>query len=172
VEHLDEPSPCLARVGSLRRLIDELDAEIDLFDRLVRGRLVADPGYHAVQRIPGIGPILGAVFVAEIGDVHRFPGPAQLASWAGMTPKHHESDTHVHRGRITKQGSRLVRWAAIESVQRLGPHTGVGAVRERVGDRRGRNIGAVAAARCQLEHVYYALRDGHVRALHQHPAVA
>jgi transposase len=167
LERLELPSPYLARVGSLRRLIEELDAEIDLFARLVRGRLVTDPGYLAVQRIPGIGPVLAAVFVAEIGDVHRFPGPAQLASWAGLTPKHHESDTHVHRGRITKQGSRLVRWAAIESVQRLGPRTGVGELRERVGDRRGRNIGAVAAARAQLGHVYYALRDGHVRALGQ-----
>jgi transposase len=89
--------------------------EIDLFARLIRGRLAADPGYRAVQTIPGIGPTLGAVFAAEIGEVTRFPGPGQLASWAGLTPKHHESDTHVHRGRITKQGSRLVRWAAIES---------------------------------------------------------
>ena len=63
--------------------------------------------------------MLGAVFVAEIGDVHRFPGPEQLTSWAGLTPRHRESDTTVHRGRITKQGSRLVRWAAIESVKIL-----------------------------------------------------
>src|SRR6186997_3203667 len=163
LERLDAPAPYLARVGSLRRLIDDLDVEIDLFARLIRGRLVADPGYRAVQTIPGIGPVLAAVFVAEIGDVHRFPGPAQLASWAGLTPKHHESDTHVHRGRITKQGSRLVRWAAIESVQALGPGTGAGRLKHRVGDRRGRNIGKTAAARQQLTYVYYAMRDGHVR---------
>ncbi|MGB8382750.1 MAG: IS110 family transposase [Dermatophilaceae bacterium] len=172
LERLRAPAPYLARVGSLRRLIDELDEEIDLFDRLVRGRLVKDRGYAAVQRIPGIGPVLGAVFVAEIGDVRRFPGPSQLTCWAGLTPKHHESDTHVHRGRITKQGSRLVRWAAIESVQVLGPSTGAGRVKHRVGDRRGRNIGKTAAARQQLEYVYYALRDGHVRALHQRPRAA
>jgi len=172
LEHLDVPAPYLARIGSLRRLIDDLDVEIDLFARLVRGRLVADPGYRAVQTIPGIGPTLGAVFVAEIGDVTRFPSPPQLASWAGLTPKHHESDTHVHRGRITKQGSRLVRWAAIESVQVIGgAHTPAGALRERVAARRGRNIGKVAAARRQLGHVYYALRDGHVRAL-QHRGAA
>ena len=112
-----------------------------------------------------MGPTLAAVFVAEIGDVHRFARPQQLCSWAGLTPKHHESDTHVRRGRITKQGSRLVRWAAIESVKRLGPHTGVGPLKARVAERRGKNIGAVAAARRQIEHVYYALRDGHVRAL-------
>ncbi len=82
-----------------------------------------------------------------------------------MTPKHHESDKHVHRGRITKQGSRLVRWAAIESVQILPKTSVVGRIRDRVGDRRGRNIGVVAAARRQLEFVFYALRDHRVRAL-------
>ncbi|WP_083807866.1 transposase [Intrasporangium calvum] len=103
--------------------------------------------------------------VAEIGDVTRFKSAAHLTSWAGLTPKHHESDTHVRRGRITKQGSRLVWWAAIESVKRLGPLTGAGPLRERVAAKRGKNIGTVAAARRQLEHVYHALRDGHVRVL-------
>ena len=159
--------PYVARVRSLRRLIEDLDFEIDLFAGIVRGRLARDPGYLAVQQIPGIGPVLGAVFVAEVGDVTRFDTAAQLACWAGLTPKHRESDTHVHRGRITKQGSRLVRWAAVESVQLLPAHTKVGAVRERVAARRGRNIGVVAAARAQVELVYYALRDHHVRALHQ-----
>ena len=106
-----------ARIASLRRLIEAFDFEIDVFARLVQGRLAADPGYSAVQTIPGVGPVLAAVFVAEIGDVTGSPGPAQLACWAGLTPRHHESDTTVHRGRITKQGSRLVRWAAVEAVQ-------------------------------------------------------
>ena len=163
------PGPYAARVRSLRRLIEDLDFEIDLFAGIVRGRLARDPGYVAVQQIPGIGPILGAVFVAEVGDVTRFATAAQLACWAGLTPKHRESDTHVHRGRITKQGSRLVRWAAVESVQILPAHTKVGAVRDRVAARRGRNIGVVAAARAQIELVYYALRDHHVRALHARP---
>jgi transposase len=80
-----------------------------------------------------------------------WPGPKaasrQLACWAGLTPKHHESDTHVHRGRITKHGSRLVRWAAVEPVKRVGPHAKVGAIRDRVAARRGADIHAVAAAR-------------------------
>src|SRR4051794_31140558 len=97
---------------SQERLIDTLDVEVDLFTRLARAKLAADP-YRAVQSIPGIGPVLAAVFVAEIGDVTRFPTAAHLASWAGLTPKHHESDTHVRRGGITKQGSKLVRWAAV-----------------------------------------------------------
>jgi len=111
------------------------------------------------------------VFVAEIGDVHRFATAEKLTCWAGLTPKHHESDTHVRRGRITKQGSRLIRWAAVESVQILPKISRVGQIRDGVAARRGHNIGVVAAARRQLEYVYYALRDHHVRALHT-PAAA
>lgn len=151
------------RVDSLLRLINAFDVEIDAAAKASAAQLAGHRGYAAVQTIPGIGPILGAVFVVEIGDVTRFGGPTQLASWAGLTPKHHESDTTVHRGRITKQGSRLVRWAAVEAVQRTGKHTRIGAYRDRVAERRGRNIGVVAAARELVELVYYALRDGTVR---------
>ena len=105
-------------------------------------------------------------------DFTRFASAPKLTCWAGLTPKHHESDTHVHRGSITKQGSRLVRWAAIESVKAITARSPAGVLRERVADRRGRNIGAVAAARRQLEFVFYGLRDGHVRALEHRPRVA
>jgi transposase len=157
-------APCAARIGSLRRVIDLLDFEIDHAAGMVRGRLALDPGYVAVQTIPGIGPTLAAVLVAEIGDITRFTRPQQLTCWAGLTPIHHESDAHVHRGRITKQGSRLVRWAVVESVQILPATTVVGRFRDRVAARPGRNIGVVAAARRQLEYAYYALRDHYVRA--------
>jgi transposase len=158
-----------SRVDSLLRVITALDFEIDLYAKLVGGRLRADPGYAAIQQIPGVGPLLGAVFVAEIGDITRFGRPQQLASWAGLTPKHHESDTTVHRGRITKQGSRLVRWAAVEAVQRVPDHTRLGQTRDRIGERRGRNIGVVAAARELITLVFYGLRDHHIRCL---PATA
>jgi transposase len=160
------PGPYAARTQSLLRLIEDLEVEIELFTRLTRGRLAANPEYVAVQQLPGVGPVLAAVFVAEVGDVTRFRTASQLTCWAGLTPKHHESDTKVHRGRITKQGSRLVRWAAVESVKRLGPTHVVGAYKKQVADRRGKNIGTVAAARKQTEFVFYALRDHHVRALH------
>ena len=154
-----------ARVDSALRLIAGLDFEIELFGKQVAGRLCRDRGYLAIQALPGVGPVLAAVFVAEIGDIGRFRRAEQLASWAGLTPTHHESDTTVHRGPITKQGSRLVRWAAVEAVQRVGAHTRLGQVRDRVGRRRGRNIGVVAAARELTELVFYGLRDGRVRCL-------
>ena len=154
-----------SRVDSLLRVIGALDFEIDTFARLVTGRLRTDPGYVAIQAFPGVGPTLAGVFVAEIGDITRFARAGQLASWAGLTPKHHESDTTVHRGRITKQGSTLVRWAAVEAVQRVPAHTRLGQVRDRVAARRGRNVGVVAAARELTGLVFYGLRDLHIRAL-------
>ena len=58
------------------------------------------------------------VFVAEIGDISRFRRPEQLCCWAGLTPRHRESDDKVQRGSISKQGSVLLRWAAVEAVAR------------------------------------------------------
>jgi transposase len=164
LDELALDAPFHARVLSLRRLIDAFTFEIDVLAKRIAAQLARDPGYRAVQAIPGVGPILAAVFVAEIGDVTRFLRPEKLCCWAGMTPKHRESDTKVHRGRITKQGNPLVRWAAIEAVQRL--HGGaIGQTRARLTERRGANIAKVAAARKLLTLVFYGLRDGHVRCL-------
>ena len=153
------------RVESLRDLIEVLDREIAMLQERVDRALADDAGWRAVQTIPGVGPVLGAIFVAEIGDVSRFPTAHHLASWAGLTPTHHESDTTVRRGHITKQGSRLVRWAAVEAVTRQHGSTAIRAHHHRVAERRGKNIGRVAAARKLVTLVYYGLRDGEIRCL-------
>jgi transposase len=155
-----------ARVNSLCRLVEAFDFEIQVATHLVTTTLAHHPGYQAIQAIPGVGPTLAAVFVAEIGDVARFTSARHLTSWAGLTPRHRESDTTVHRGPITKQGSGLLRWAAIEAVQRV-PATAGWLVSTRAGitARRGHNTATVAVARKLLTLVYYGLRDGHIRCL-------
>jgi len=106
---LQLPAAYRLRVDSLLELIDAYDFEVDRLGRLIASRLNEDRAYHAIQTIPGIGSVLAAVFVAEIGDITRFARPPALCSWAGLTPRHHESDTTVVGGHITKQGSKLVR---------------------------------------------------------------
>jgi transposase len=103
------------RVNSLRQLIEHVDGEIEMVERQVAPIFAGDLGFGAIQAIPGVGPVLAAVFVAEIGDIERFKSARHLCSWAGLTPTHKESDVTVRRGHITKQGSRLVRWAAVEA---------------------------------------------------------
>src|SRR4029453_16893095 len=85
------------RIASLRRLLVAYDQEITLLGREIATALAGDVGYLAMQAIPGVGPGLAAVFVGEIGNVHRFAGAPQLCSWAGLTPRHRESDTTVRR---------------------------------------------------------------------------
>ena len=163
-----------ARVVSLRMLLATLEGEIAEFDRRIAAALAGHPGYRTLQQLSGVGPVFAAVFIAEIGDVARFATADKLTCWAGLTPRHRESDTTVHRGRVTKQGSKLVRWAAVEAVQRSS-EPAVAAIRTRIADRRGRpgrpgqrtgrNIAKVAAARVLLKLVYYGLRDGQIRAL-------
>ncbi len=153
------------RVESLRDLIEHVNREIAMLEEQTAPYFAGDLGYHAVQAIPGVGPVLASVFVAEIGDIARFKSARHLSSWAGLTPGHKESDVTVHRGHITKQGSRLVRWAAVEAVAHQRGDTPIRAHHRRVGERRGTQIGRVAAARKLLILVYYGLRDGEIRCL-------
>jgi transposase len=165
LDGLDLPEGYSLRLESLRDLIVNYDREIVSLDRRIAIRLADHPGYRAIQAIDGVGPILAAVFVAEIGDVTRFPTADRLCSWAGMTPKHRESDTKVRRGSISKQGSRLLRWAAVEAVQKNHAGGDFKTAYRQIAQRRGRNIAKVAAGRKLLTLVYYGLRDGHIRCL-------
>jgi len=153
------------RVRSLRRLIKLYDTEITKLDARIADVFKGDEGYEAIQAIHGVGPVLAAIFTAELGDVTRFRSAKQVTSWAGLTPRHRESDTTVHRGSITKQGPPLVRWAAIEAVSKNHGGDPIKDHYRRVAERRGRNKGRVAAARKVLTLVYYGLRDGEIRSL-------
>jgi transposase len=166
LDELKLPQPYAGKVASLRQLAGGLTAEIGLLEQVLGDLLAGHEGYAAIQQLPGIGPVLAAVIAAEIGDIRRFPGPGQLASWAGLTPRHHESDTKVIRGHITKQGSRMLRWAVTEAIQRQPAGTRPRQVKDGIIARRGKeakNIAKVAAARELLTLVFYGMRDGDVR---------
>jgi transposase len=173
LDQLVLPQPFAAKVASLRALTGVLDGQIARLGQEAAGMLAGDRGYAAVRELPGIGPVLGAVICAEIGDVRRFGKPGQLCSWAGLTPRHRESDTKVIRGHVTKQGSRILRWALIEAIQHQPAGTRPARAKDAILARRGpgaRSIAKTAAARVLLTQVFYALRDGHVRSAGHPPA--
>jgi transposase len=162
------PQPYAGKVASLRTLAGELTTEITMLEAAIAELLADHDGYHAIRALPGIGPVLAAVLVAEIGDITRFACPARLCSWAGLTPRHRESDVKVRRGHITKQGSPLVRWALMEAIQHVPAGHPLRQRKDAILARRGsqaRNIAKVAAARQLLTWVFYAMRDGQVRTL-------
>jgi transposase len=160
--------PYAGKVDSLRTLAGELTAEITLLETAIADLLEHHDGYHAIQALPGIGPVLAAVLVAEIGDITRFATPARLCSWAGLTPRHRESDVKVRRGHITKQGSPLVRWALVEAIQHVPAGHPLRQRKDAILARRGdqaKHIAKIATARQLLTWVFYAMRDGQVRDL-------
>ena len=84
LDELPMPQPYAGKVASLRQLAGTLTDEITLLDKVLGDLLAGHEGYAAIQALPGIGPV--PVAVGGIGDIRRFPGPGQLASWAGLTP--------------------------------------------------------------------------------------
>ncbi len=168
LDGLGLPQLYAGKVTSLRQLAGGLTTEITMLSEVLADLLAGDRGYRVIQQLPGIGPVLAAVITAEIGDVTRFRHAGQLCSWAGLTPRHRESDVKVARGHVTKQGSRMLRWALIEAVQRVPRDSVIGSAKDAIIARRGkeaRNIAKVAAARRLLTLVFYGLRDGQIRCL-------
>ena len=54
---------------------------------------------------------------------------------------------------------------AVEAISARNCEPCLAAIKSRVGERRGRGIGRVAAARHLLTLVFYGMRDGHIRCL-------
>jgi transposase len=62
--------------------------------------------------IPGIADITAARLLAEIPPLERFSGAPQLAAYAGLTPREHQSGATVsRRGHLTKTGNAHLRHA-------------------------------------------------------------
>ena len=162
----------LTRVTSLRELIEVYDRQVASLERQIHQRLRHDRGYQAIQALHGVGRTIAAIFVAEIGDVARFRSAAALCSWAALTPRHREYDTKVTRSGITKMGSPLVRWAALEAIARYKGGSELQAEFRRIAERRGTNKARIAVARKLLTLVYYGLRDGEIRCLRDDEAEA
>ena len=162
---VDLPMNFTIRIESLRDLVEIYDREVAMLEREIHRQLKDHAGYQAIQELVGVGKVIGAIFVAEIGDIARFSSPEKLTSWAGLTPKHRESDLTKHQLDITKQGNKLVRWAAIEAVTGMRGGPKLKADYERIAERRGKYRARVAVARKLLVLVYYGLRDGKIRCL-------
>ena len=59
-----------------------------------------------LSTIPGVGPVLGATILSEIGDISRFSSAAKLAAFAGIDPTVKQSGEFVGtRNHMSKRGS-------------------------------------------------------------------
>ena len=92
------------------RLIWELDAEIKEIEAAIQA--IMDELQSPITTIPGIGYRMGAMILAETGDLSRFDSPDKLLAYAGMSPSTYQSgqlkNCYPH---MEKRGFRYLRYA-------------------------------------------------------------
>jgi transposase len=69
--------------------------------------------------MPLVGPVTTDVMLSETGDVRRFKSGKRIVAYAGLDPGFRESAGKSKQLSISKEGSRLLRWALIETAWRL-----------------------------------------------------
>ncbi|MGH9359345.1 MAG: transposase [Terriglobia bacterium] len=127
-------------------------------DREIRQRVKADPVALALEMIPGIGPFIALLLVAEIGDIRRFPTAKHLASYTELVPSLYASAEHRWGGAITKQGSSLLRWALVQAAHTAARSPKFANFYERQRERHGTGKAVVALARKLAVINYYRWR--------------
>jgi transposase len=141
------------------KLIGELDMLIREMDNEIRGSLKDNPLASLLDTIPGIGILTAHLLLAEIGPIDRFPSAKKLCSYAGLVPSVHQSGQTSYNGRITKQGSRYIRWAMIEAAQKAYvKDVSLSRFYHKLCGKKGRSKAMVALARKMLVIVYNVLR--------------
>lgn len=102
--------------------LDEVQDSIATIERRMKEVFKPSPELQLLLSIPGIGFILAAVILNEIGDVSRFPDAAHLASYAGTTPRVHSSGGKTRFGMLRPDVNRYLKWAFIEAANCIVSH--------------------------------------------------
>jgi transposase len=104
-------SECLTLIDFLDARIAPLDAELIPFAN-------ADSRAVLLDTIPGVAELLALTIAVEIGEVSRFTSPQKLVSYGRLAPRVHQSgQARPRSGPLSKSGSRLLGWAAVEAAQ-------------------------------------------------------
>jgi transposase len=146
----------LTRIDELSATIEELSARIDQEMRPFA------PQIEHLVTIPGVKKSTAQVIIAETGaDMTRFRTPANLASWAGVCPGHHESAGRQRSGK-RRHGNRWLGGAlgtAAMAAGRTRERTYLGARYARLVPRLGKQKTIVAVEHSILTAVWHMLTD-------------
>ena len=91
-----------------------LEAQIKEFDKAIAAQMELLP--NVLTSVPGIGPVYSAGIVAEIGDINRFNSHKQLAKYAGLAWKQHQSGSfEAETTRLINSGNRFLKYYLCEA---------------------------------------------------------
>lgn len=94
--------------------IRALESQIKAFDKAITKQMELLP--NVLISIPGIGPVLSAGIMAEIGDINRFQNQAALAKYAGLAWQQHQSgDFEAQTTRMIHSGNRFLKYYLCEA---------------------------------------------------------
>jgi transposase len=118
LERAGMPAVWRRSVSECLAVIDFLDARLEPLDQELKPFAHADPRATLLDTIPGVAELLALTIAVEIGDISRFPRPEQLVSYGRLAPRVHQSgQARPRSGPLSKSGSRLLAWAAVEAAQ-------------------------------------------------------
>ena len=143
--------------GQLERL-DLLGEQLAALDQEIRKRAKASPVAQALEEIPGIGPFIASLIIAEVGDLRRFPSAKHLVSYIGLAPSLYASGEHRWGGPITNPGSSVLRWALVQAARRAALNPRFYGFYQRQRERHGANRATVALARKLAVIAFYRWR--------------
>lgn len=97
------------------RLTDRVEVWDQDIVRFAEGCVEGVEYFRAFQALRGVGPVVAATLVAEVGDFRRFPSASKLMGFLGLVPSERSSGARVSRGSITKSGNIHSRWKLVQS---------------------------------------------------------
>jgi len=140
-------------LGQLEEALDFHSEQMAAIDKQLRAFAKTAPiaekeAREVLDTIPCVGPVTIDVVVSELGDVRRFRSQKKVGAYAGLAPGIRESSGRRKELGITKEGSRLLRWALVETAWRLvGKTRRWGLIYDRFKKRMGAKKAIVAVAR-------------------------
>ncbi len=141
----------LGPVDSYLRMMEPLRTEIRLLSPEHRHIAADDEDVRLLMTIPRVGYYIALLVKAEVGDISRFRLGGRLVSYAGLAPSTYSSGGVTHHSRITKEGSRWLRWAMVEAAHvHFRFDTPVTRAYHRIAERRGKGKAKMEAARMLL----------------------
>lgn len=155
--------PLLAIVEPILCSIEQTSSSIALYEKMIVELTNSDPRVARVKTVPGIGPVTGAMFVAIIDDIKRFPNGAHLASYLGLTPGENTTGGKTRLLGITRAGQRQLRSLIIQAcwtIVRRAPDSALARRYERLATSKRKQVAIVATARRLCTVLHAMLRDG------------
>lgn len=86
-----------------------LTAAIDHVQKKLTARLQGQARYQNLQTIPGVGPVIAAIILSEVGDISRYDHARQLVKLAGLDIARYQSGKYCSPGNVSKRGRPLLR---------------------------------------------------------------